>query len=293
MLRNIMTMNRSKIIIKLFSTARRPARSGLLTGVSDPSCSKFYSSELNLENVAAMLEQRSPSAIGLAAKRDWETGKHTTPLDKSLKKIDLKASDWIAKDNMWDREELMSTLNTLASDTGQFVCLLGGKSTGKTLALNTLSKTQNSVIRIDGRMLTGGSIIESVIAEVVANNLTLQARDAAAQNLPGLLLRALIMQYDLPENTLLTEVMDKIKLPKNQERHADKLANLLRTLVTLYGPITLVMDEANLMFDPQQEGKENVHKVKQYLEVLTALSKQSKQVRCNLQQYCNISLDVV
>jgi hypothetical protein len=237
-----------------------------------------------MEHTAKMLQQRNPSAISGAVVMDWKREIVSHPalqLDVYLKEIQRDASSWIDKNELWDREELMKQLNSVASSKGEFVCFIGGKSSGKTFALETMCKKTNfNVIKIDGRMLTGGSILESVVAEVLKKSRTLQVHDVAAKN-PQVLLRGILdavcLCFSLPPTTPLAELVGKIKFPEDKQRHADELSKLLTFCVTASGPLTLVMDEANLMFTPNGDQKD-LRVAKKYLEVLTALSKQTRQV---------------
>jgi hypothetical protein len=90
--------------------------------------------------------------------------------------------------------------------------------------------------------------------------------------------------FGLPLTTQMAEMVGKIKFPENKERHPDELSKLLTRLVKMEGPLTLVMDEANLMFTPNGDQKD-LRAAKKYLEVLTALSKESQQVHYTMLQY--------
>lgn len=43
------------------------------------------------------------------------------------------------RNKVWDRHALNSSIHEIIAEEGRFVCLLGGKSTGKTLLLNDVA----------------------------------------------------------------------------------------------------------------------------------------------------------
>jgi Cdc6-like AAA superfamily ATPase len=251
--------------------------SGLLTGLSDPNLAEFYTQRLLTKNAANMLKQHSPSAIGLAARRDG---------DGDLVQIHRKAIVWVNENKLWDRKQLMSALELVKQPgRGEFICLLGGKSTGKTLALQTFSESSRNIIKINGRLLEKKQgILMAVIEELTANSGLLQIHKFATN--PIVLMETMkascFALLGMPPETDLTEVVDKFRLSETQDRQdAHILKKLLGILSDFYGPLTLIMDEANLIFDHKQ-GTDHVLLAKDYLEVLTALSKQSRQVfKCN------------
>jgi len=84
-----------------------------------------------------------------AALEDCDGNENQTA--KYLEHIEIKAADFIRqRDKIWDREELMTTLEKIQRTEGNFVCFLGGKNTGKSLLINHLAK-HPSTIAIDLR----------------------------------------------------------------------------------------------------------------------------------------------
>jgi len=71
-----------------------------------------------------------------------------------LEEIENYMDTFMEKNNVWDRKDLFQGLEDVARKKGNFVCLLGGKSTGKSLVLQKFSmqnKENRKVIYIDMR----------------------------------------------------------------------------------------------------------------------------------------------
>jgi ABC-type Na+ transport system ATPase subunit NatA len=75
------------------------------------------------------------------------------------------------KVDVWDRDELKCAIQDITADSGQFVCLLGGKSTGKSLViryferLNLKGCNMGTVLVIDLR-IEGSDILKGLMAVI-------------------------------------------------------------------------------------------------------------------------------
>jgi predicted AAA+ superfamily ATPase len=69
-------------------------------------------------------------------------------INNQLEEIYEQMKKFMKKNNVWDREYLMQSLNMSTDIAGNFVCLLGGKSTGKSLVLKQFSLDQKKNKRI-------------------------------------------------------------------------------------------------------------------------------------------------
>ena len=61
-------------------------------------------------------------------------------LRKDLKRISNKADRFIQSDKVWNRKQLITSLESIVARKGKFVCLLAGKNTGKSLVLKDIQK---------------------------------------------------------------------------------------------------------------------------------------------------------
>jgi GTPase involved in cell partitioning and DNA repair len=84
-------------------------------------------------------------------------------LDKYLKDIVKKAQAFIAnKEEISDRDELKYSLNMIVSTVGNFVCLLSGKSTGKSSMIRHFEENNRTVFVVDLRK-HGGDILKGLL----------------------------------------------------------------------------------------------------------------------------------
>lgn len=84
-----------------------------------------------------------------------------------ISEIAQKASEYIDNGPVWNREELKGALETVfKKGTREFCCLLGGKSTGKSLVLSELmSRNRNhSIAYVD--LKDGGGILQGLLSSL-------------------------------------------------------------------------------------------------------------------------------
>jgi hypothetical protein len=63
-----------------------------------------------------------------------------TKLEENLKSMSDKAKKFIQSNEVWDRKELLTSVENIIADEGKFVCILAGKNTGKSLVLLNVEK---------------------------------------------------------------------------------------------------------------------------------------------------------
>ena len=69
------------------------------------------------------------------------SGNSTLEVDAYISEISEKATAYMSTDTVWNRDELKDALSSIVDKgIGVFCCLLGGKSTGKSLVLSELMK---------------------------------------------------------------------------------------------------------------------------------------------------------
>ena len=80
----------------------------------------------------------------------------TVEVEAYIREISEKATAYMSTDAVWNRDELKDALSSIVDKgIGVFCCLLGGKSTGKSLVLSELMNqtayTNRSIVLIDLR----------------------------------------------------------------------------------------------------------------------------------------------
>lgn len=161
--------------------------------------------------------------------------------------------------NVWDGEELIGSLREIQRTDGNFVCLLGGKNTGKSLLMNHIAKKTDSTIVIDLR--SNPDIVDNLTKVLEEKGLIKYVNGA--------------IEF---ANVYLTDDSD-IKIPALQL----SLERIIDGLILMHGNITIVIDEANRTFtiNPSLSEKDVVDKALVALELFTRLAKQEKRVLLN------------
>lgn len=288
-----------------FSFSKQRLYSGLLSGfdnVSDIRNAQFYAKSLDLKSTADFL--KTPSYVYEQAKKDLLLRKHSD-VKEYLFSLKRNVSDWMDKNEFYDRELIVESIKDSLSLKGQFVCLLGGKSTGKSLLFDHLSKRKNnsknlSLILLDMRAFGDADILKALLTylqntktekviQIIFKTIfsfISKKNDLFKDEALVLLAKAFKDYVDLDVPGEFIEVFKDFKtaellhlLKSHNINETEVIKDLLRRLSLAFGNITLVIDEANLAFT------EDIHhdiarlkKGKKDLEVLTTLSKQSKDV---------------
>lgn len=206
----------------------------------------------------------------------------------ALSNLSAVAFDWLVKDEVWDREELVASLNYSQGQVGEFACLLGGKSTGKSLIFKTMSAMNSSMIVLNMRFEPDlRTAFLKALASTKDKNLLRKVRESLERHAPLLVERAvpwidmLLGALGMPvalggqaENVRkaaakLTEVLMK---DKDSSSFKDTIVDIVQNA----GNLTIVVDEANLVFDKSKV--EDIQPAKDVLQLFTALTKETKKV---------------
>jgi hypothetical protein len=183
------------------------------------------------------------------------------------------------QDDVWDREELKGAILSTIAGSGRFVCLLGGKSTGKTLVTRYLEKSSLGNVFVVNLRVEGSDILTGLI-EVLKErreyylDLLSQGDLNVAKAVGGLLatFTAKEKQYEA-FSKFLTSITDNI----NMKQPLKVLINEL--LARVEGKITIIIDEANMAFGITSGTKqENIDSMKGILATFTQLTKENRKV---------------
>lgn len=278
--------------------------SGLLSGFSnlnDIRNARFYAQSLDVKGTADFLKRHS--YVYQQAEKDLLLLEHSD-IKEYLLALKRNVSHWMDKNEFYDRELIVESVRNSFSSKGQFVCLLGGKSTGKTLLFNHLSKEENneqnlSLIHLDMRTFGDADILKALltylqntktekVTQVVFKTIFSFISNKIDSLRNGVLVQLVnaMKEYkdiDIPHDII--ELFKDLKtsdllhlLKSNDINEAEVIEDLLGRLSLAFGNITLVIDEANRSLTPKFDDANRSKKAEQDLEVLTSLSKQSKHV---------------
>ena len=74
---------------------------------------------------------------------------NSAKFDETLEKVVERAKSFIRSKNLWNREKFQCALEDVIKETGEFVCVLGGKNTGKSLVMENMESLEDKVFVID------------------------------------------------------------------------------------------------------------------------------------------------
>jgi hypothetical protein len=142
--------------------------SGLLFGIDNIDSVKklhFYSSYMDVQLTYKLLNEKRN--VYLEAGQDIARTNHST-MGKYFEWLISNVSKWIDKNEFYDREVILKNVHQIIQSKGQFVCLLGGKSTGKTLLFDNLRQQpnkynykQSNILHLNTREFLEGDILDS------------------------------------------------------------------------------------------------------------------------------------
>jgi hypothetical protein len=217
-------------------------QNGLLSGIHDIERAEFYSDNIPIKSSYELL--KDPNQIYNICLSN--AGGNTTKLNDILKNMRDKAKKFIKSDEVWDRKGLITSIEDIIADDGNFVCILAGKSTGKSLVLRSIEKKFPAKVfrvnlRIHPDMLTG-------LLWTLRDRQKLDIKDKLKDvtvNVVGVASK-IISQYLRVDNIFTDEdFKDSLKIAL-KEQGPDDLQSLINNLVKNLGGITLVIDEANI-----------------------------------------------
>ena len=121
------------------ASAHTSTGDGLLFGVLNISASNYYSSKLPIHHAKEIVKNNRLLYDIIESERK------NVNIDKYLENIEEVTIDKFMENNsVWDRKDLFSELDDITRKRGTFACLLGGKSTGKSLVLREFSEQEES-----------------------------------------------------------------------------------------------------------------------------------------------------
>jgi len=251
---------------------------GLLAGIPDVRSADFYTRKMNLPEASKMVMDYN--YIYASALRD--AGGDVIKLDTNLKKIEKSAVAFMKLGQMWDRAELKSHLESIASSKGKFACLLAGKSTGKSLILRNLEQDHMEKVFVVNLRLHGPDILEglrNVLQERKSYfSKSVEKMKSVVVPAVGAAMPSVGAAMPLGIGGVVSKVIEE--LLKDDDPATKTLSVLVNGLIKGLGNnVTLIIDEANIAFNIKETTKEEkVESTKAALELFTFLTKEAQKV---------------
>ena len=240
---------------------------GLLKGISDVASAKDYSRTINLKDAAELLHDTT--YLYSAVLKDKNN------LTEIVQKADAFMSDL---DIIWDRDDLKDSLKSVFAQDNQFVCLLGGKSTGKSLVIRNFEKTRMGTLFVVN-LREHSDILEGllIVLEERVTRVDFLNTEGTIKTVGKLGAIAAEMAGKEKEYERLVKFFEAISSNKNATR---SLKALIKELVKNSGDkITLIIDEANIAFTIKPETTlEKIEAVRDALALFTFLTKETRKV---------------
>jgi hypothetical protein len=236
----------------------------------------FYTGRLDITKAKQLMDKDTQTIYDIADRVALNVNLST---DDYLKKVAQTAYLYARSDDFHDRERLCGALNSVCEKEGMFVCLLGGKNSGKSTLLKRLAKSKDKrVLYVDLRR--SATIVNGLIAALEA------ATDSAVvYAVKRLLAKTVIKPTDVFDSESFAEFSLKriINTNKEEESEVERLVQLICAIVDVLGPITIVIDEANIAFALDEETPQigRLQSMKDTLRSFTSLTKQDLKVTTN------------
>ena len=241
---------------------------GLLKGISDVANADDYSRTINLKDAADLL--RDTKYLYNVVTKESKT---------NLTEIIEKAEAFMMNQTeIWDRDDLQDALKVVFAQCSQLVCLLGGKSTGKSLVLRNLERlNKGTVFRVN---LREGSDILKALLKVLEErrNYYLYLESENTMNIAGKI--ASVAAEMTGKGVEYRRVLTVFDALLNNNNATKSLEGLIKELVkSREDKITLIIDEANIAFIIKPETKEEkIESVRDALALFTVLTKETRKV---------------
>ena len=246
---------------------------GLLSGIDNITKAEYYSNNSSIKDSYELL--KNPNQLYKICLQN--SGGVITKLELDLKNISDKAEEFIQSDEVWNRKQLISSIENIVARKGKFACLLAGKNTGKSLVLSSIEKKLSAKVfivdlRIHPNILTG---LMSTLIRRKMFDITDELKKILFSTVSKFIIRVLDIKNIITEEDLQKYVDIVISKPDTVK----SLTELIYELMNALGAITLVIDEANIALTVTEVTSEaKIDVTKQALALFTSLTKQTNKV---------------
>jgi hypothetical protein len=244
---------------------------GLLSNIQSISAAKYFTSNMSINEAAQMTLNKS--YVYKEAVNDANTlGEDIT---NYLSRIYNASAEFISSDVLWERKELMNILEkTVSSEIGMLMCVLGGKSTGKSFLLKKIESIYPENVFIIN-MRSYKDIVPGLINVIKRRldeknkNVTnfVDTFEAVTDTLSGGMFK--------PINEL---VRKKLRTYVDTQGNDSSIKDALERLLGFVDKVTIVIDEANLALTFDENDHVKKKEAKFFAAVMTLMTKEEKKV---------------
>lgn len=248
--------------IKLRRTpVRHGSRGLLLQGIQNLSEADCYSENMDITEAAHLFND--PKHVYECAVLD--SNSLGISIDEYTSRITQNSSTFISSKTLYDRQKLKSDLQLHIKSRGSFVCLLGGKFTGKSFLMKQLAQEEKNVFLVDLRVHK--DILTGIKSEILSRSIGARSNELMATSIFDAIFSFVKIRLDSKKST------DNLR-SQNPDITMD---TLIRELVaTTKGPPTFIIDEVNIEFS---DTPDKIIKARDTLRLFTALTTQDNLVR--------------
>eukprot|EP01031_Cornospumella_fuschlensis_P042041 gene42041-51325_t len=238
---------------------------GLLDGAHDISRVRYFAKDMTSEACKEIFHDRHVvfNHILKDVNNNWRN------IEPYLSTAHCTMRDFLYSGEVANRKNLKFVLNSLADTRGQFMIILGSKGLGKSAMLKEIEKRHcERIFRIDMRQ--NKDLVSGLMGALKMQYSYQQksVRSVITSIVQGLTM--LLREY--------TSLKDK-KLTEKVTEEKNTLSFVLHQMISQFGHITIIIDEANLPFSkPYIHDEKDMAQAKATLELFTALTKQDKQM---------------
>ena len=247
---------------------------GLLNGIPDVGNAKNYARKINLRDVGDLMKNTNYLYNNAVEDVRGDTKELKKYLQDTVKRAQAYMEN---QEEIWDRDELKDNLNRIIGTKGNFVCLLGGKSTGKSLVLRHFEKKNlTNVFVVDLRGTEKGDILKELLRVLTMRKSYYTDLVNRSKSILTLIFVGLFYTNGPGSYSEILADFEKIL---GNEKAVESLPSLITELVKHRGKVTLIIDEANIAFTITDDTTpEKIENVKAALALFTLLTKELLQV---------------
>ena len=161
------------------------------------------------------------------------------------------------RDEVWDREELKRAIQDIIADCGKFVCLLGGKSTGKSLVLEYLEKRNMGTVFIVDLRVRDKDILKALLTVLETRRDYYVNLDNQTPTIEAVLKAGEVFASVVGKGAAYGQFLTTVTAFMKMNSAKKTLEVLIDGLIKVEGEkVTIIIDEANVAFTIKPETKE-------------------------------------
>jgi hypothetical protein len=206
-------------------------------------------------------------------------GGNITKLEETVKNMNDKISKFKVSDEVWDRNEFTTVIESIIAGVGKFIFVLAGKTTGKSLLFRSLEKQfPMKVFMLN--LQTKPNILKGLLSTLRKRQ---WADDDTQERIKKMILNAssAVIKEAIPEDFGVNaeNIENLFGLAAGESDSIEILSDLIDELVAGLGEITLVIDKADVAFKISPDASQDeIKAAKEALALFTTLTKSQNKV---------------